>query len=152
MKSSKILLILGFGIIAIYSWHVFALFKDSSSILSSIILPDKNRITSISIIPQKPDHPAILLESKNLEHQRIISNFCQALQSSKTWKPIHPRSEWIVVIKIQREMDTSVFKVSKNDSKNGVLLYVYSYGTWGWNLGKYRADALGKIIENIWKI
>lgn len=112
-----------------------------------------DQIESISIKPAygASDPRAAVNVTKKSVAVSNATNKTQILHSlhgAKPCHPNHPGGGWQCLLTIESGSDSvTVLIHSTGGEQNGVLIYVHSHETYGWNLGTFRCDELGPAIE-----
>lgn len=119
--------------------------RDVDRILSS---PAAD-ILSVTLTPSSPGYHLPTIASSLVTDARAdIQQIASALHSATPIRPNHPHGTWRCHIEVQTDDGVSYGTVSST-SNQGWLLYIHSRRTDGWNLGTYRCDGLGAIIERL---
>jgi hypothetical protein len=94
-----------------------------------------------------------------LKDELFISDFDHIKKLSgelvklKKYAPNHPMTDWSLIIKVKtksKDLQDFFFEITKSDERNGTCIWLMkeSFGI-EFNLGTYRNDRLGQVLEEI---
>ena len=119
--------------------------RDVERILSS----PAAEILSVTLTPSSPGyHLPTIASSLVIDAPADIQQIVSVLHSGTSVFFNHPQSTWRCHIEVRAADGVSYATVSRT-SNQGWLLYIHSRRTDGWNLGEYRCDAFGTIVESL---
>ena len=140
------------GILAILSFIFYAiyLFANRSNYIDPVLNAKPAEITAIVLSPENAIKTEYNLVNRSITIDSYNSKFkiLDALNRAKPHSTNHPNPKWLCLLTIVKQSEKYSCKIYSSTNK-GVLIYFYSHGSWGFNLGEYRSDSLGTILESI---
>ena len=140
------------GILAILSFIFYAiyLFANRSNYIDPVLNAKPAEITAIVHSPENAIKTEYNLVNRSITIDSYNSKFkiLDALNRAKPHSTNHPNPKWLCLLTIVKQSEKYSCKIYSSTNK-GVLIYFYSHGSWGFNLGEYRSDSLGTILESI---
>jgi hypothetical protein len=123
-------------------------FSSVESSVNGALHSPAGTITEIDVDPY-PNPQEISLTAKRItiSDPSIIKKIADALNSAEECSPKHPASTWSAWITIKTKTSHFDFAVTQNDPENGTLINFTSGQAEGWNLGDYRSNPLGPLLE-----
>ena len=110
-----------------------------------------NQIKAIVLLPY-PDDPQYSLVGipVTVTSRKEIDGLNIALGSAKKFYLNHPGTKWHVVVRLVTSSGNVDFVVVRCfDNENGVFVEIMTKVHQGWNVGEFRNDDLGTVIEGI---
>jgi hypothetical protein len=140
------------GILATLTFIIYAiyLFMNSSNYVYPVLNSNPAEITAIVLSPENAIKTDFNLVNHSITIDSDKSKFeiLNALNRAKPYSADHPKPKWLCLLTIVKQSEKYSCKIYSSTNK-GVLIYFYSHGSWGFNLGEYRSDSLGTVLESI---
>ena len=98
-------------------------------------------------------HRTIVNDTIYVRNAENIRKLCLEIKKMKKYSPNHPSTVWNAIIKVKlksKETQNFFIEITQSDERNGTCLWIMKENKFGkFNLGEYRNDNLGKLIETI---
>lgn len=154
IKSERSFVVIAIGCVVFLSLIFYGArtyYVRQDDFIKPIINADINETDEIIIRPWNAFKNEYNLVKNDISVKSFSSKakILTALNVAEPFSSSHPHSKWTCVLTLKKKGEK--YSCTVSSSKNmGVLINFWSFGGyWGFHLGEYRSDSLGKILELI---